>query len=255
MVSFCNLKMRRSISFFILAVFFGCATHSSDPVVAERNFWTKEAYDRAEARLKRSKTGMTFDEFTTLIDMKLMLSGSKVVAVFADGWLRPGTETWASGQTKINEQLFGYVEGITVINKAVARFENEKLVSIRFLDNKGLSEYSAEERKAFTTVGVEHFYSRDAYVKAAERAKGLKLGMDVHEFGEVMNLVIVVGKDNSFSIVAEGLLGDLGEQSKPDPTGPHRLKKLYFGYRNGNQSIPKIAIEFRDGKVSAINWL
>jgi hypothetical protein len=39
------------------------------------------------------------------------------------------------------------------------------------------------------------------------------------------------------------------------PNGPHRLKKVFFGYKENDQMMPKIAVEFEDGKISAIEWL
>ncbi len=231
----------------------GCATQGATAV--GRSYWTKEAYERAEPRLKRAKIGMTFNDFTTLIDMKLMTTGGTVTGVLADGWLTPATESWVSGQIKVNEYVFGYVEGVNVVKKVVARFENKTLASVRFLANKGLSEFFQEERQTFTEENVEFLYGRDAYAKAAERAKGLKPAMDHHTVEQVMNLRTILGRDGEFFFLGQGLLPELAEQGKPDPGGSHRLKKIYFGYRDGDRPVPKIAVSFEDGKVSAIHRL
>jgi hypothetical protein len=198
---------------------------------------------------------MTFDDFTTLIDIKLMLTGGKVTAVLADGWLTGGTESWASGQTKVNEYVFGYVDGISVIKKAVARFENKALVSILFFERKGLSDFSDEERQSFTEANVKFLYSRDAYAKAAERAKRLNPTMDHHTFEQVMNLMTVLGRDGGFYLLGEGLLPELAEQRKPNPDAPHRLKRVVFGYRDTSGPVPKIEIEFENGNISAVHWV
>ncbi|MBI2539659.1 MAG: hypothetical protein HYW04_07675 [Deltaproteobacteria bacterium] len=198
---------------------------------------------------------MTFDDFTTLIDMKLLTTGGKVTAVLADGWLTPGTESWVSGQTKVSEHIFGYVDGLNVIKKVVARFQNKALASIRFFESKGLSDFSEADRQTFTEANVELLYSQDAYSKAAERAKNLKPGMDYHSFEQVMNLIAVLGRDGGFYFMGQGLLPELAEQGRPNPDGPHRLRRVYFGYRDSNRPVPKIAIDFADGKISAVHWL
>jgi hypothetical protein len=90
---------------------------------------------------------------------------------------------------------------------------------------------------------------------AAERAKHLKLGMDVHEFNETMELFAHLAPNNQFYVLGEGFLSELTIELKHDPKGPHRLKKVFFGYRENDQTVPKIAVEFEDGKISAIQWL
>ena len=79
--------------------------------------------------------------------------------------------------------------------------------------------------------------------------------MDVHEFEKTMSLVIYLAGNNQFHALGQGLLVELAEQGNHDPKGPHRLKKVYFGYRENNQPIPKIAVEFQDGNILAVKWL
>lgn len=223
--------------------------------IQQRSSWAKGAYARAETRLKQAKIGMSTSEFYTLVQLKTLRrgSGGPILAVIADGWIMPANYTWVSGQTEVNEYIFGYLEESVLIKKAVVRFENKKLVALRFLASKGISELSPEEQANVTARDVDALYTPEAYQKAAERAKKLRIGMDTHEFENTMNLIPHLSRDGDFYLVGEGLLNELGEQAKHDTKGPHKWKKIYFGYRQNNKPFPKLAIEFEDGRISLIN--
>jgi hypothetical protein len=79
--------------------------------------------------------------------------------------------------------------------------------------------------------------------------------MDWHTFEDIMNLKTVLRRGGGFYFLGQGLLPELAEQGRPNPDGPHRLRKVYFGYRDGNRPVPKITIDFEDGKISAVRWL
>jgi hypothetical protein len=116
-----------------------------------------------------------------------------------------------------------------------------------------LSEFSSSAE--YTIVRGGNLHAKESYLSVAERAKKLKPGMDVHDFEDTMELFAYLAANNQFYTFGYGLLRDLTIEAKHDPNGPHRLKKVFFGYKEKDQTVPKIAVEFEDGKISAIQWL
>jgi len=257
------------IGFYIFVSLSGCspanfpeeigftATHMKAEDILQHPYWTKQAYQRAEPRLKAVKPNMTLADFYGVIGLKTIHRGKDgpLLALVADGWLSTASNTWVSSGIKINEFVFGYVEALIEIKRAVVRFENERLVQIRFFDRiKSLSDLPSNEEFTIvkTTVKLD---TKEAYLKAAERAKNLKPGMDVHVFEDTMNLVTQLAPNNQFYVLGEGFLRELAIEAKHDANGPHRLKKVVFGYKENDQPVPKIVVEFEDGKISRIQWL
>lgn len=221
--------------------------------VVRSRFWTKQAFQRVEPRLKEARVGMSQTDFQKLIEVKAVSVGGQIRTLVADGWILPASGSWKENGTTIREYCFGYIDARLLVKMAVVRFEQDKLLSVRFFYQKGMSELTASEIEGSYAASLDALYTREALGRASERAKNLKVGMDQHEFEEVMRVRALLEADNSFTVLANGMLNELYEPNRKPAGG--LLGKIWFGYRENNKSVPRFFVEFEKNKISKIEWL
>lgn len=221
--------------------------------VVRSRFWTKQAFQRVEPRLKEARVGMSQTDFQKLIEVKAVSVGGQIRTLVADGWILSASASWKENGTAIREYCFGYIDAHLLVKMAVVRFEQDKLVSVRFLSQKGMSELTASEIEGSYAVSPNALYTREAFGRASERAKSLKVGMDQHEFEKVMGVRALLEVDNSFTALADGMLNELYEPNRKPAGG--LFGKIWFGYRENTKPVSKFFVEFEKNKISKIEWL
>ncbi len=209
--------------------------------------WTKDAYLRAQERLKDVYIGMPTDKFDDVVQLQAVVKGKKVVDVIADGLLRPLGGKVKDGDSYVTEFVFGYVLRGLAVQKTVVQVRDDKVYRIIDLEAEDLGPIDMREVEI---KGPEYFNSKEGYLDTKEKLKNVEIGMNkrVALIKLGCSLVEISIKDGFF-LMASGYLRNLYSQQE---IGDDVIEEYYFGYVEDEKEHLGFIVRVINNKVSEI---
>ena len=229
------------------------------------------AYLLARERMNRVRPGMSRAEFLQAMQLRRLPAEEWYTAFSGgDGWLMglSRMNRGAEGEL-IEEYSFGYHKGNRVEERALVVLKNGKVQTLLEFQGPKISEEGEvedalprlpralfseaisreEENRLIRSYMAEVHLTREAFERAAERMKNVKVGMTGGEVRYYLGGYFYRLR-HGYVYFADGFLWGPEFQSVETPTGT--LTLMPFGYVEGGREVRKITIRIVDGVVREI---
>lgn len=236
-----------------------------DPDVAalliQQMRWTKSSFKKAEKRLDKVYIGMTKNDFWNTMEMETFQDNDgNIITVAMDGFILNCNEFFESPKVgKIKTYIFGYVDTQNLLHEKICVVVKDDKV----IEKIRLDDYENKVEKN-SRIEIIPQFSKEAYSRALESAKKIKVGMWSAEVRLVMNMIAIWSGQNinrmeslrsaegQFFIFAPAFLR---EKSSEERTDDGLIQHFVFGYKENDKMVPGFIIHLKNFQVIDVEYL